>query len=186
MKIRQKDNLETTIQSASGEGWKSTDVNPGVEWLSAAFNDSGWENVRNYGSMHWDQLLGFTFEDSMPTYARASLVRQHPFLKALGRPSRENVATSRDDQATLLQSLELTNGAYFNQVLEEGASNWLQQYGSNAAGIVDTLYLKCLGRKPSNKEKDIILSALGDTPDKEGLQDVFWATLLLPEFQFIY
>ncbi|MEQ9377974.1 MAG: DUF1553 domain-containing protein [Imperialibacter sp.] len=186
MKIQQKTSLETTIQSANGEGWKSTDVNPGKEWLSAAFNDSGWENVRNYGSMHWDQLLGFIFEDSMPTYARASLVRQHPFLKALGRPSRENVATSRDDQATLLQSLELTNGAYFNQVLEEGASSWLQQYGSDGASIVDALYLKCLGRKPSNKEKDIMLTALGDTPDKEGLQDVFWATLLLPEFQFIY
>ncbi|MEQ8810800.1 MAG: DUF1553 domain-containing protein, partial [Imperialibacter sp.] len=186
MKIQQKDSLETTIQSANGEGWKSTDVNPGKEWLNIAFNDSDWENVRNYGSMHWDQLLSFSFEENLPTYARASLVRQHPFLKALGRPSRENVATSRDDQATLLQSLELTNGAYFNQVLEEGASSWLRQYGSDGARIVDALYLKSLGRKPSNKEKGIMLSALGDTPDKEGLQDVFWATLLLPEFQFIY
>jgi hypothetical protein len=31
-----------------------------------------------------------------------------------------------------------------------------------------------------------MLAALGDTPDKESLQDLFWATLLLPEFQFIY
>ncbi|WP_339810038.1 DUF1549 domain-containing protein [uncultured Imperialibacter sp.] len=186
MKIRQKDSLETTIQSASGEGWKSADVNPGKEWLSATFDDSDWENARNYGSMHWDQLLSFTFEDNVPTYARASLVRQHPFLKALGRPSRETVATSRDDQATLLQSLELTNGAYFNQVLEEGASTWLQELGNDGDKIVDTLYLKSLGRKPSAQEKAVMLSALGDTPDKEGLQDLFWATLLLPEFQFIY
>ena len=48
-------------------------------------------------------------------------------MKALGRPSRENVATSRSDEPTLLQALELTNGAYFNQVLEEGASLWLEE-----------------------------------------------------------
>ena len=43
---------------------------------------------------------------------RASLVKLDPFLKALGRPSRENVTTSRDDRATLLQALELTNGEF--------------------------------------------------------------------------
>ncbi len=186
MRILQKDSSESIIESASVEGWKSTDVRPEKEWLNIAFDDSEWGNVRNYGSMHWDHLLSFTFDDNTSDYARASLVRQHPFLKALGRPSRENVATSRDDQATLLQSLELTNGDYFNQVLEEGAGRWLQQYGSNGAGLVEALYLKALGRQPSNDEKKLMLSALGDTPDKEGLQDLFWATLLLPEFQFIY
>ena len=107
-------------------------------------------------------------------------------MKALGRPSRENVATSRDDQATLLQALELTNGDYFNGVLEEGAEQWLEELGENSEKIVDTLYLKTLGRNPTQKEKKVMLSALGNTPNKEEVQDLFWATLLLPEFQFIY
>ncbi len=31
-----------------------------------------------------------------------------------------------------------------------------------------------------------MLAALGDVPQKEALQDLFWSTLILPEFQFIY
>ncbi len=186
MKINQKDSLETWVQSADGEGWKSTDVFPDKNWYSLEFDDTHWKEVRNYGSKHWDMLLSFKFEDSVPSFARASLVRQHPFMKALGRPSRENVTTSRDDQATLLQALELTNGAYFNKVLEEGASTWLEEHDNNSEKMVTSLYLKSLGRKPTKKEKDIMVFALGNSPDKEAVQDLFWATLLLPEFQFIY
>jgi hypothetical protein len=31
-----------------------------------------------------------------------------------------------------------------------------------------------------------MVSAMGTEPDLAGVQDLFWATLLLPEFQFIY
>jgi hypothetical protein len=113
-------------------------------------------------------------------------VRQDPFMQALGRPSRENVATSRDEQATLLQALELTNGDYFNNVLAEGANIWLEKYGTNSTKIGEALYLKSFGRKPGSSEEKIILSVLGDNPGQEAVQDLFWATLLLPEFQFIF
>lgn len=186
MKIDQKDSLETIVQSATDKGWKSTDASPDKEWTRVEFDDGQWKNAKNFGSKDWDMLLGFTFEDNVQPFARASLVRQHPFMQALGRPSREIVTTTRDDQATLLQALELTNGAYFNHVLEEGATQWLTEYGENGETIVETLYAKSLGRKPTNEEKDIMLGALGNIPTKEGLQDLFWATLLSPEFQSIY
>lgn len=186
MKLLQSDSTEVIIESANGKDWRSTDVVPEDGWTTLDFQDEEWENVRNYRSSHWDKLLNFKFEDTQLAFARASLVRQHPFMKALGRPSRENVATSRDDQATLLQALELTNGEYFNNVLEAGAGQWLDEYNQNGDKIIDTLYLKSLGRKPTSKEKNVMLTALGDTPNKESVQDLFWATLLLPEFQFIY
>lgn len=186
MRIHQKDSLETIVESGDGQDWKSTDTTPHRDWRDKTFDDEHWEEVRNYGSKHWDMLLSFKFGDSIPSFARASLVRQHPFMKALGRPSRENVATSRDDQATLLQALELTNGAYFNKVLEEGAGAWLAEYDTNTENMVTSLYLKSLGRKPTKEEKDIMVTTLGNSPDKEAVQDLFWATLLLPEFQFIY
>ncbi|MFY0653940.1 MAG: DUF1549 domain-containing protein [Cyclobacteriaceae bacterium] len=186
MKVLQGDSTETIIESGKGTGWKSTDAKPTNEWVNLNFEDEDWKKVRNYGSSHWDKLLDFKFENAQYAFARASLVRQHPFMKALGRPTRENVATSRDEQATLLQALELTNGAYFNNILGEGASTWLEQFDKDGEKIVDTLYLRILGREPTKKEKGIMLSALGDTPDKEGVQDLFWATLLSPEFQFIY
>lgn len=184
LKVIYSDGEEQIIQS--GKDWLSTDKQPGNTWTNVGFDDQTWINVRNYGKVYWDNLVNYSFETDGINFARASLVRQDPFMQALGRPSRENVATSRDEQATLLQALELTNGDYFNTVLAEGANIWLEKYGTNSADIGKTLYLKSFGRKPTRDEEKIILSVLGDNPAQEAVQDLFWATLLLPEFQFIF
>jgi hypothetical protein len=42
-----------------------------------------------------------------------------------------------------------------------------------------------LGRKPSSKEKAVAIEILGNVPSLEGIQDFFWAALLLPEIQII-
>lgn len=168
--------------------WVSSRELPEGDWTGVAYDDSSWEKVRNYSTgnfKNWGQLLDFTFKPHNEKFARASLVKQHPFMKALGRPSREIVTTSREDQATLLQALELTNGEFFNGVLGEGAQSWLKKYGEDSSAIVDDLYEKALNRKPSNEEKKIMLNVLGEAPEEEQLQDVFWAVLMSPEFQFI-
>ncbi|EAR02420.1 DUF1549 domain-containing protein [Maribacter sp. HTCC2170] len=184
LQIDFKDGQQNIINS--DKLWKSTAETPKDEWAQLDFDDTSWNVVRDYGSAHWGKLVDFVFGDEGRKFARASLVKQHPFMKAMGRPSRENVATTRDDQATLLQALELTNGTYFNNVLEEGASQWLDKYGAENEKIVETLYSRSFGRKPSPQERKVMLAALGDVPQKEALQDLFWSTLILPEFQFIY
>ncbi len=141
--------------------WKSTAEAPNEEWVTIEFNDADWPPVRDYGNSNWGNLVHFTFDAPTGKFARASLVRQHPFMKALGRPSRENVTTKRDDQATLLQALELTNGAFFNQVLGEGAEAWLERYGANREQIVEELYQRSLGRKPTLPEKTAMFGLLG-------------------------
>lgn len=182
MKVAYADGSEIIINS--DKSWKSTASSPGQGWTNIDFDDSKWAEVRDYGTANWGNLVDFSFNGQSGEFARASLVKQHPFMKALGRPSRENVATSRDDQATLLQALELTNGEFFNTVLEEGAGLWLQRY-NDSEKIVEELYEKSLGRDPTDEEKKIMLAVLGERPKKEGLQDIFWSTLILPEFQFI-
>ena len=184
MKLLDDKGNETFIKS--GKDWKSSDNQSTGNWKKLKFDDSKWINAKNFGSKHWGKLLDFSFENNEHLFARASMVRQHPFLKALGRPSRENITTSRDNQATLLQALELTNGTYFNNILLEGANTWLLKYNKNPEKIIDTLYQKAFGRLPSKRERKIMLSSLGDAPSTESVQDLFWATLLLPEFQFIY
>ena len=172
----------------SDTSWLSSRELPKDDWVAAEYDDSSWEKVRNYSTgnfKNWGQLLDFTFKPHNETFARASLVKQHPFMKALGRPSREIVTTSREDQATLLQALELTNGEFFNGILEEGAQSWLKQYGEDSHIIVENLYQKALNRTPSKDEKEIMLNVLGETPKQEQIQDVFWAVLMSPEFQFI-
>jgi uncharacterized membrane protein/mono/diheme cytochrome c family protein len=94
-------------QIDSDTSWLSTADIPDPNWASKGYKDTEWNTVRNYGTSNWGRLINFSFEDQNGSFARASLVKQHPFMKALGRPSRENVTTSRDDQATLLQALDL-------------------------------------------------------------------------------
>ncbi|MBT9188276.1 DUF1549 domain-containing protein [Zobellia russellii] len=183
LKIVYTNGDETIINSDNT--WKSTSGKPEKNWTSSDYNDSKWEAVRNYGDSNWGNLIDFTFKKRNGEFARASLVEQHPFMKALGRPSRENVTTSRDEQATLLQALELTNGEFFNNVLGEGAKIWLEKYNKDSSKIVNELYLHAMGRKPTDQEFGIMVSALGNDPSKEKLQDLFWSTLILPEFQFI-
>ncbi len=118
-------------------------------------------------------------------FVRASLVANNRFLTALGRPNREVVATSRDSQASILQALELTNGEKLNSVLYCGAEEWLIKYKKSDI-IITEFYKRTLGRKPSQKEMNIAIQALGYNPKPEQIQDFFWAIILLPEFQLIY
>jgi uncharacterized membrane protein len=123
-------------------------------------------------------------KSNMP-FIRASLVKNNSFLTALGRPNRETVSTGRDSRANLLQALELTNGERLNEVLKRGALNWQRNYKQSEV-IIKEIYSKALNREPQPKEMKIAREALGEKPGAEGIQDLFWAVVLLPEFQIIF
>jgi len=120
-----------------------------------------------------------------PSYIRASLVANNSFLTALGRPNRETVVTSRESQANLLQALELTNGNTFNAVLKQGAEKWHAEF-RDPGMLVNELYKRALGRIPNDKELKVARQSLGTAPGTGEIQDLFWAIVLLPEFQIIY
>ncbi|SIN65861.1 DUF1549 domain-containing protein [Algoriphagus halophilus] len=122
---------------------------------------------------------------SSVNYVRAALVANNDFLKALGRPNREIVSTSRDSQASLLQALELTNGILLDSALIMGAKNWEANY-PNTDQLTEAIYEKTLNRKPEEKELEVARKVMGSDPQKEQIQDFLWAVLLLPEFQLIY
>ena len=138
-----------------------------------------------------DSLMGYNpfgkgvQQPARPAFARAALVINNPFLTALGRPSRENVSTSRESQANLLQALELTKGERFSEALKKGAIEWKGKYQTGDL-IIKELYSKALNRAPTNKELEITKRALGDKPDPGDVEDLFWAVVLLPEFQIVY
>ena len=129
-------------------------------------------------------LLPKRIKREMP-FPRASVVKNDPFLTALGRPNRETVSTSRLSQANLLQALELTNGEKFNASLERGARRWKAKYPTSDA-LVKNLYWKALGREPKPNELAVAQRIVGEKPSTEGIQDLVWALSLHPEFQLIY
>lgn len=135
--------------------------------------------------MKYDPYQLAVAEESDIGFVRASLVANNSLLKALGRTNREVVMTSRDSQASLLQALELTNGEQLNSTLKAGAIKWKEKYGAGDI-IVHEVYRQLLGRDPQQSEYKVALAALGEDPEPEAIQDLFWAVLLLPEFQLIY
>ena len=134
------------------------------------------------GKLAAEKLLA---EKSILLYPRASLVMNNSFLTALGRPNRETVSTSRESQANLLQALELTNGDRFNEALKKGADSWKRKYQKGDV-IIKEIYRKALGREPQQKEFDVAKQLLAANNGPEAIQDLFWAVMLLPEFQIIY
>ncbi len=112
---------------------------------------------------------------------RASLVQSTLLMRALGRPNREQVVTTRPAELTTLQALELNNGAEFVDYLNRGASRLLGQ----GEALIDGLYLRALSRPPVASERAIARQIVGDPATPEGVADLLWTILMLPEFQFV-
>jgi hypothetical protein len=116
---------------------------------------------------------------------RAALVPSDPLMTALGRPNREQVVTTRGATATTLQSLELINGGTLTVRLAAGAGR-IANAGAGPSLIVDRLYVQALGRSPTASERKLCAELLGPTPTAEGIEDLLWAMVMLPEFQLVY
>lgn len=176
---------------SSHTGWMTTDQPPEAGWTGPAYDDRAWQAARSYGRLnrsYWGRLVDFRHNpdrDHLP-FARASLVTLDPFLNVLGRPTRENVVTRRDDQATLLQALALTNGTFFNEALADGTDGWLARYGEDPQALVEHLYRTALGRPPNRAEAQTAATLLGEHPTPAAVQDLLWAVFMLPDFQLIY
>jgi hypothetical protein len=117
-------------------------------------------------------------------FTRASLVMNDPFLRSLGRPTRENVSTSRVSQASLLQALELTNGGHFHETIQTAARNWSARYVETPKLVRET-YRRMFGRAPTSRELSLVTSALGSPLRLDQVEDFFWSMTLHPEFQLI-
>jgi mono/diheme cytochrome c family protein len=116
---------------------------------------------------------------------RAGLVAADALAIALGRPNREQVVTCRASAATTLQALELQNGATLALVLESAAFR-LTEAAPTPGGLLNHLYWQALGRSPTDAEKHLAEALLGQPVRKEGVEDLLWAMVMLPEFQLIY
>jgi len=118
---------------------------------------------------------------------RAVLAVADPLMRALGRPNREQVVTQRASAATTLQALELTNGQTLASMLAEGAAERTRGGGIvSPAAVVDQLYQQALSRPPTPAERMSAVGLLGAPMRTEGVEDLLWALVSLPEFQLIY
>lgn len=124
--------------------------------------------------------------DASRLKVRAALVPSDSVMNSLGRPNREQVVTTRPDQMTTLEALDLANGPAFAELLENGAVRLNEKYaGQSSEALVDDLYVQALSRQPTDSERVLALEIVGSPATPEGLADLLWTILMLPEFQHV-
>ncbi len=116
---------------------------------------------------------------------RASLMKSNLLMRSLGRPNREQIVTSRPNDLTTLEAMDLNNGGILTQLLEKGAQHLLAKNNNDSKLIANDIFLQALSRKPTAEEAQIIRQTLGEKPDPSTVQDLLWSILVLPEFQLV-
>ena len=96
------------------------------------------------------------------------------------------MVTSRAAPATTLQALELLNGQTLAEYITRGAEAPVEDGPRSPAAIVDRLYLRGLGRRPTAAEARVCQTMLGPRVQRAGVEDLLWSIAMLPEFQLIY
>ncbi|HEX5470258.1 MAG TPA: DUF1553 domain-containing protein, partial [Lacipirellulaceae bacterium] len=152
------------------------------------FIDSLWEITDTGPTKPHKKVSAFlTAEEkaSHKTY-RASLEASDLLMRSLGRPSREQVVTDRPSVVTTLEALDLSNSPLLAGTLNRGAANLLKRFdGQDSTAIVEWLYKFALSRPPTTDERATALELLNSQPKPQGVEDVLWAVLMLPEYQII-
>jgi hypothetical protein len=109
------------------------------------------------------------------------------FLTTFGRAKRETVcAAEANTDPSLSQALHMLNGASVHgKVAQGGVVKRLLDQGRTPEQVVETLYIRCLSRRPTPEEQQRLKAATAKAASPQaGLEDVFWAVLNAREFLF--
>jgi Protein of unknown function (DUF1553)/Protein of unknown function (DUF1549) len=181
------------------QGAQFATIQSDTSWLATAAAAAGvipptavWASVMPCGNQSaWSQIdseltKGMQQSNAEPALmVRAGLMKSDFLMRALGRPNREQIVTSRPTDLTTLEAMDLNNGSILAELLEKGAAKLLVSHANNPAGMVDMLYWQSLSRAPTTEEKALAVEVLGNVPTSETIQDLLWTIFMLPEFQLI-
>ncbi|MFO0912135.1 MAG: DUF1549 and DUF1553 domain-containing protein [Pirellulales bacterium] len=112
------------------------------------------------------------------------------FLKAFGRNERDiTCECERSNTPSLVQVLHISNGTTINDRLENPRSCVSRWAGDQRPWpeIVRSIYLRSLGRLPTEAEESGLLSELESVPAeqrREAIEDLYWSVLSSREFLF--
>ena len=109
------------------------------------------------------------------------------FLTTFGRAKRETVCDCEaTTDPTLSQALQMLNGDVVQgKILRGGVVKKLVDEGQTPEQAIDTIYARCLTRKPLPEETERLVAVVSSAANPQaGLEDVFWAVLNSREFLF--
>lgn len=116
---------------------------------------------------------------------RATLLKSDFFMRALGRPNRDQIVSVRPADLTTLEAIDLSNGQALADYLAKGAPRILAEHGSRPEELSRWIFQFALSRNPTANEAAAAREVLGDKPAPEHVEDLLWAVFMLPEFQLV-
>lgn len=188
-RLRGADGKETIV--ATDDSWEwSPKVPTGKEGRMGAFDPKDWKKATVVQTLPvWQKALNAQAPALLAQGAaanarmvRASLLKADFLMRTLGRPNRDQIVSTRPNELTTLEAIDLANGSILADTIAKGAKRLL------AAPDIDTLtalYRRALSRDPNAKEKEVGMELLGPQATQEGIEDLLWVICMLPEFQVV-
>ena len=180
--IRSGDNWQWTPKQVNKRG--AFKVEPD-DWKPAVLLDGPWGPT--VSAIASNVLAHAEHAAILPV--RASLTKNNDLMQALGRPHRDQIVTSRPDTLTTLEAIDLANGQRLFDWIKQGVKQAIEQHSSKQS-LVNWLFRSALSRQPTKAERATALEMLGgpqsgDDLSEREVQDLMWAVLMMPEFQFV-
>jgi hypothetical protein len=114
-------------------------------------------------------------------FVRASVVVADSLMRSLGRPNREQVVTTRPQDLSMLEALELTNGAAYAALMRRAG----ERLAADSIDPIETVFSGLLARSPTAEERAIAEAMLAEDSGPDGCADLLWTVTMLPEFQLV-
>ncbi len=182
----------TTVTIGTDATWESLNSQPDAKGKFKAEPQTSGAAVEVANSALWNVKVGKQLATQLAQAAtsaqpmvRASLLKSDFFMRALGRPNREQIVSVRPNELNTLEAIDLNNGQTLATRLEQGASRLLTKQWSDSDALTRWLYQFALARVPTTVELALAREVLGEKPTALGVQDLLWAVLMLPEFQLV-
>ncbi len=189
-RLRDADGSETTV--ATDASWQWTSLVPNAK---ARFpkKPADWKPITVVAkSGVWTSRIGGALESSLaqalhapPRMVRASLVKSDFLMRTLGRPNRDQIVTTRPEELTTLEAIDLANGQILTDAIARGAQRAVVEHGSSTEELANWLYTFTLSRAPTPGELAIAREAFGSQPTEQDAADLMWILFMLPEYQLI-
>ena len=116
---------------------------------------------------------------------RASLMKNTAFMRALGRPTRDQIVTMRPNELTTLEAIDLANEEGLYRAIGAGAARLCQKFPEGSDELARHVFRFAVSRDPTPRELELVNQLLEKTPRQEAVEDLIWSVLMLPEFQFV-
>jgi hypothetical protein len=187
------------MRIASDESWRATtsftedQIKPGklatknpdfdnAEWLRVKAAQGAFDALK----VAEKPLESFVWSVQTPPPTRAALLKSDLLMRTLGRPNRDQIVTSRPQDLSTLEALDLSAGKRLSELLVAGAQKLAARSWSDSAALTEWLFEHSLCRKPSAAELEAASELTGPgAPSRQSIEDLLWAVLSLPEFQLI-